>query len=471
MNNKFEEFRKKIKDKRITLLGTGVSNMAAARFLSSLGAVITARDKNEAPTYTPDGEGGADVPVKPILEKLGIKTVFGCDYLSGIDGDMIIKTPGIRCDISELLSAEKKGAVITSEAELFCMLCPCRIYAVTGSDGKTTTTTLIYKMLSEERSEGRIYLGGNIGVPLLPLVRDMNENDKAVLELSSFQLHNMSFSPYRALITNITPNHLNWHKDMDEYAEAKARIFAFQDDTCRLVLNAESDYTEKFIKRAKCPVTLFSSGKIKDGTDAVYLDGDDIIRRKDGVCKKIISSKDILIPGIHNVENYMAAIAMTEGDVTDETVLKIARTFSGVRHRIEKIREKDGVTFYNSSIDTTPSRTVSALNAFGKKLIVICGGASKNLPLDTLADALMKKAKFVSATGDTGREIYTMLRLKGFPENSLSYNRDFEKAVLLAASVSGKGDVVILSPASASFDSFRNFERRGDRFRDIINNL
>ncbi len=470
INQKLEDFRKYIKGKRVALIGSGISNMSCVDFLLFCGAQITVRDKNPDPTYTPDGEGGADVRVLPILSAKCVKTRFGDGYLDDLYEDVIIKTPAIRCDVLQIAEAVKNGARLTSESELFCTLCPCRIIAVTGSDGKTTTTTLIYKMLSAEAEKRgyRVFLGGNIGTPLFPITESVGENDLAVLELSSFQLHTMKFMPYRAVITNISPNHLNWHTDMNEYAESKANIFRFQDESCGLVLNLGDGYTKDFAKRARAKVTLFSSEEEPQG-DAVWLCGNDIYARSGGESRRVLCRDEIRIQGLYNVENYMAAIAAVQGLVSDETVRKIAGEFSGVRHRTEEVCEKNGVKYYNSSIDTTPSRTIAALGSFDCPTVVICGGSDKNLPLEPLVDVLVKKAKYIVLTGTTGIKLAALLSAAGC--DRYIYEGDFERAVRLAASRAEKGDAVLLSPAAASFDCFRNFERRGDFFCDIVKNL
>lgn len=469
-NQKLDKFKEYIKDKSVALVGSGISNMSCVDILLSYGAEITVRDKNPDPTYTPDGEGGADVRVLPILSEKGVRTRFGDGYLDDLREDVIIKTPAIRCDVPQIAEAVKNGAFLTSESELFCTLCPCRIIAVTGSDGKTTTTTLIHRLLSAEAEKHgyHVFLGGNIGTPLFPIIESVQEKDFAVLELSSFQLHTMKFSPYRAVITNISPNHLNWHTDMNEYAESKANIFRFQNANCGLVLNADDGYTSDFCERAKSRITLFSSRREPEG-DAVWLCGNDIYARVGDICRKVLSRDGIRIVGLHNAENYMAAIAAAEGLVSDETVRSIAAEFPGVRHRIEEVCERKGVKYYNSSIDTTPSRTIAALNSFDRPPIVICGGSDKNLPLEPLVETLVKKAKYIVLTGTTGVKLKALLSDAGC--DRFEYEGDFERAVKLAASHAEQGDSVLLSPAAASFDSFRNFERRGDFFCNIVKNF
>lgn len=467
MNEKLNEFKKNIKGRTVALIGAGISNMTCIDLLLSYGAKITVRDKNPDPTYTPDGEGGRVVAVKPILDLKGVDYRFGEDYLEELDEKILIKTPGIRFDVHQIAAAVRRGAELTSEAELFCRLCPCKIFAVTGSDGKTTTTTLIYKMLSEEysASDKKVWLGGNIGTPLFCEIENVKAGDIAVLELSSFQLQTMRFAPYCSVVTNITPNHLNWHIDMDEYVESKANIFKFQEKGQRTVLNAENAYTAKFADEAACDVTLFSSKRAL--AKGICLCGDEILY--DG--KKILERSDIRLVGVHNVENFMAAIAAVYGFVSQDTIKKIANTFGGVRHRLEEVCTKNGVRFYNSSIDTTPSRTMAALSAFDKKVVLICGGSDKNIPTEPMLPVIKEKTKFAVLTGTTGEKLHRQLKEFGYPGDKMTYIRDFDTAVRFAAANSESGDVVLLSPAAASFDSFRNFEVRGDRFCKIVKEL
>lgn len=469
MNEKLSKFKEYIRGKSVALIGAGISNMACVDLLLSFGASVTVCDKSPCPTYTPDGEGGRVVSVADALGDGRVKTRFGDDYLSELSADLILKTPAVRPDLPEIESAIRKGAVLSSETELFCSLCPCRIYAVTGSDGKTTTTTLIYKMLCTELAgTGRsVFVGGNIGTPLLPMIERIKEDDAVVLELSSFQLMTMKFSPYSAVLTNISPNHLNWHKDMGEYVESKANVFAFQDNTCRAVFNAESEYTDELIRRSRGEVTLFSSRRKPHGK-SIFLRGDDIVFFDGKRGKTVLSRNDIRLCGLHNVENYMAAIAATRGDVSDESVKQVAREFCGVRHRLEEVCVKRGVRYINSSIDTTPSRTIAALRSFDGKVILIVGGSDKNIPPEPMIPVILEKAKYVCATGATGEKLRDLLLRGGYPKNKIRFERDFDSAVRMACGLAGNGDTVLLSPAAASFDSFRNFEVRGDRFCEIV---
>lgn len=472
MNEKLEKFKEYIKGKEVAMIGAGISNMASLDLLLRFGASVTMYDRSPEPTYTPDGEGGRVAAVIPILKEKGVGYHFGENYLEKLRADIILKTPAVRYDVPELAAAVKDGAVLSSEVGLFCELCPCRIFAVTGSDGKTTTTTLIYKMLSEEfhGTETEIHLGGNIGTPLLPEIESIKEHDFVVLELSSFQLQTMRFSPFCAVVTNISPNHLNWHTDMTEYVESKANIFAYQMSGCRAVFNAENKYTREFASRAKSDVTLFSSKGKPDGR-SIFLREDKLVFSDGDGEREIMSRQDIRLVGVHNAENYMAATAAVRGIVSDARVKKVAREFCGVRHRLEEVACSRGIKYYNSSIDTTPSRTIAALNSFEDRVILIIGGSDKNIPPEPMLPVILEKTKFVCATGATGEKLFGLLLDFGYPRENIIYERDFDAAVKLACGRAQSGDTVLLSPAAASFDSFRNFEVRGDRFCDIVRKL
>lgn len=466
---KLAAFKEYIKDKRITVVGIGISNTPLIDFLLKSGAAVTARD-----IKTADKLGN----LAPELEEKGVKLILGEGYLDGIDEEIIFKAPGIRGDLPQFVEAVKNGAVLTSEMEVFFEVCPCKIFGVTGSDGKTTTTTLTYMLLELEakrnNSDVKVWVGGNIGKPLLPDVDNIKETDLAVVELSSFQLQNMKKSPSFSAITNVTPNHLNWHTDMDEYTLAKENII--RGNECRrAVLNYDCAVTRDMGVRIGGDVIYFSgSGVPACGFEAVYEhDGVIVHRTKEGSVKEILAVSDIKIPGRHNVENYMTAIALTLGYVSKETVLEIAKNFGGVEHRCEFVRELEGVKYYNSSIDSSPTRTAAALSSFKDKVIVICGGYDKNIPFEPLAKPLCDHAKTVVLVGATSAKIKAALtsydEYNGSPE--IIEADSFESAVNSARYAAKSGDTVILSPAAASFDMFKNFEERGKVFKDIVNNF
>ena len=441
--------------KRVTVIGLGISNMPLIDYLLNEGAVVSARDRKEYALLSDDVRA---------LENKGVKLICGEGYLDGINEEYIFRTPGMRYDTKELADAVAKGSVLTSEMELFFERCPAHMIAVTGSDGKTTTTTLISKMI--EKKFGHVYVGGNIGAPLLPFVGEMTADDWAVLELSSFQLHTMKKSPHIAVITNLSPNHLDYHRDMQEYVDAKKNIFLHMTGDTKLVLNYNNAPTRELEaeKAEGTAVTFFAKeGEVYEKDGAIYY-GDE----------RIVDTADILIPGHHNVENYMAAIAAVYPIVGKEIIVDLAKTFGGVEHRIELVRVKDGVRYYNSSIDSSPSRTAAALASFEEKVIAICGGKDKGVPFDGLAVTLCQRAKKVVLTGATRETIYnTLLNCPEYKEGcpEIKVEPDFEAAVRLASSIASEGDVVILSPGCTSFDAFPNFMARGNKFKEIVRSL
>ena len=460
MNERLNQFKDYIKGKRVALLGMGISNRAAVDLLLSAGAILSARDQNPNP----------NAEITEFLTSRGVKMIYGEHYLSDITEDVVFKSPGIRCDVPALAEAAARGTVVTSEMEVFTAICPCKIFAITGSDGKTTTTTLVSEILKRAaaRTGARVYLGGNIGTPLLPYIEEMRPSDFAVLELSSFQLHTMKIAPVSAIVTNITPNHLNWHTSMDEYIESKKNIYALQNEACRLTLNANNDVTLAMAEESQAPVTFFSSTGKKPAAahNCTFEDG---VILYDGA--PVMTRKDIKLVGMHNVENYMAAISAVWGWAEVSDMLDVARNFGGVAHRIELVLDKDGVKYYNSSIDTSPTRTLAALASFEEKLIVIVGGYDKHIPIEPLIAPLADKAKFVVATGDTGLEVLQKLTAHGYSSQDTAYVGDFDEAVRFAVRTAKTGDTVILSPAAASFDHFVNFEARGNRFRELVTDV
>lgn len=456
MRSALDEYLYSLKDKQAAVLGIGVSNLPLIRLLLSAGVHVMACDKRERAAFPGTIEE---------LEARGAVCCLGPDYLEHLDGaDVIFRTPGMRPDLPQLVRACQRGAELTSEMEVFFSVCPCRIIAVTGSDGKTTTTTIIAGLL---RAAGyRIFVGGNIGHPLLDQVQDMRPDDIAVLELSSFQLLTMKQSPDIAVITNLSPNHLDVHKSMDEYIAAKKNIFLHQSSDCKLILNADNQITASCAQEARGAVAMFSREKALGR--GVWLKDSTIVCDN----RPILSVDDILIPGVHNVENYMAAIAAVDGLVPDSTIRSYAKTFGGVPHRIELVRELDGVRYYNDSIASSPSRTIAGLHSFSQKVILIAGGYDKKIPYDILGPEIVQSVKILILNGSTGPKIKEATLQA--PEYRLSEpvileRDDLREAVLTAHAMAKPGDVVLMSPASASFDQFKNFEERGDFFKKLVN--
>ena len=447
----YSEYIKSVKDKNIGFLGIGRSNMPLIRMLCKEGISVTVRDGKEK---------GSFGDMERELESLGVTMITGKDYLKNLAvHDIIYKTPGIRGDKPEILEAEALGTLVTSEMELFFELCPCKIFAVTGSDGKTTTTTLIYKILTE--AGYTCHLGGNIGRPLIGDIEKIKSTDFAVVELSSFQLFNMKKSADVAVITNISENHLDWHKDYEEYIEAKKNIFIHQESDDLVVLNEDNFYTREMKDDKDGNVKTFSRNTKAD----VYLENGVIYSDK----VEIIKASDIKIPGMHNVENYMAAIAATHFYVSPEDIKKVAMTFGGVEHRNELVRVLSGVSYYNDSIASSPTRTMATLSSFNEKVILIAGGYDKNLNYEPLGPVIKDKVKHLVLVGATSDKIEAAAKNAGF--FNIERTTDFAEAINLAKSAAEKGDKIVLSPASASFDMFKDFEQRGNIFKEIVNSL
>lgn len=468
-----------IKNGYCEVLGAGVSNIPLIKWLSARGARITVRDQKER-----DKIKGFDE-----VESLGVSLVCGAGYLDGLkelenpDKTLIFRSPGMRPDIDEIAVAVNAGATLTSEMELFFRITKANIIAVTGSDGKTTTTTLIGKIL-EESKKGRVFVGGNIGKPLLPDNDIMTEDDFAVVELSSFQLQTMKTSSPVAVITNITPNHLNWHTGMEEYTESKYNVM--RHGGCKkLVLNSDNELSKNAAYEIKNNANLVFFSLLADSYEKVVPEGIEkatAIYEKEGIIyfsdgreeNELMKSSDIKIPGRHNVANYMAAFGATMQYVSPEDVKKVATTFGGVEHRIELVRELDGVKYYNSSIDSTPTRTAAALSAFDKKIITICGGYDKKVPFEPLAVTLCERAKAVVLTGACADKIFAALEsYDGYKNSNLEVYKeiDFYDAVRKTRLIAKEGDIVILSPACASFDAFDNFAERGEAFKKTVNSF
>ena len=450
--NGFERYFNSLQGKKIAVLGLGVSNRPLVRLLLEFGCDVTGCDK------TPREKLDEEVL---LLEREGCRLRVGEGYLDGVEADVVFRTPGMHPGNPAIEALRRRGAEITSEMEVFFELAPCFIVAVTGSDGKTTTTTLIAEML---KAEGKtVWLGGNIGTPLLPLCRQMKPDDYAVVELSSFQLMDMKRSPQRAVVTNLAPNHLDVHRDMEEYVQAKKNIFRFQNPGDLLVLNADNAITASFTGRGE---THFFSRK--DRTNCVWEENGVIYRRGE----KVLASEEILIPGTHNVENYMAAIAAVDGLVRDETIRQVARNFGGVEHRIELVRVKDGVKFYNDSIASSPSRTIAGLRSFTQKVILIAGGYDKHIPYDVLGPEICAHVSKLFLCGATAGKIRSAVeQAEGTEKPEITDCGDFENAVRTAAAAAKAGDIVLMSPASASFDQFKNFMVRGECFKRIVKEL
>ncbi len=452
------DYIKTIKDKRIAIIGAGVSNKPLIKKLCENGINITVCDKQ---THEKMGETATE------LENLGAKLCLGEDYLENLNFDIIFRTPGLHPFAPQLVKASENGAKITSEMELFFKFCPCKIIAITGSDGKTTTSTLISEIL--KAGGHKVWLGGNIGKPLLCDAENMSETDFAVLELSSFQLHSMECKPSVSVITNISPNHLDIHPNYEDYIEAKENIFKSQLENDTTILNEDNIETAELIGKSKAKSLTFSrKNRVKNG---YFYENMTIYKSINGNAEALLSKDEILLPGDHNVENYMAAFCATDSFVGFDAFKKVAKNFGGVAHRLELVRELDGVKYYNDSVSSSPTRTVAGLRSFNQKLILVAGGYDKLIPFEPMVEDVLKSVKALFLTGATAEKI--KVAVTSHPEYDaeklpIFVIDDFRETILKTREIAKEGDIVLLSPACASFDKFKNFAERGEIFKQII---
>lgn len=453
-----QQFFEFIHGKTVAFCGIGRSHLPLIQLFQKKGALVSARDKRSLEELGDNGK---------LLQSLGVRLVLGEDYLQDLNEEIIFRTPGMKYHLPQLEAARKAGSAVTSEMEVFFELCPCKIYAVTGSDGKTTTTSIIAEFL---KAQGKtVHLGGNIGKPLLPEIESIRPEDCAVVELSSFQLISMGESPDVAVVTNLSPNHLDVHKDMQEYIDAKKNIFRHQNAFSRTVLGAGNEITASFAPEVRGDCWMFRRGGPVDR--GVWCDEESIYVGKE----KLMPISQIKIPGWHNVENYMAAIAAVWGDVDPEVIRQVAATFNGVEHRAELVRELRGVKYYNDSIATSPTRVISGmLSLFPQKILMIAGGYDKHIPFEPLGPVVCDKVKTLILLGATAQKIQDAVRsAENYKEGAPEILRveTMEQAVAAAAAHAQPGDIVSLSPASAAFDLYPNFEVRGKHYKELVNGL
>ena len=463
VNERLVEFNRYLRNRKVALIGLGISNIPLLDYLYNLQARVTVFDDRSI----------EDIP-KDIMDKITRYTFefsFGENNLAKLNGfDLIFRSPSCMPTRKELKQAEDSGAIVTSEIEMLMEIAPCKIVGITGSDGKTTTSTLIYEILKE--AGYNVYLGGNIGAPLFTKLNDILPEDIIVLELSSFQLMNMTVSPDIAVITNITQNHLNLHSSYEEYIEAKKNIFRSQDENGILVLNYDNEITRECKQDANGKVAYFSSKEKLD--NGIIVDNDIIKECEDKLRKHIVNTKDINLKGMHNYENICAAIAATKTLVDTETALKAIKEFKGVEHRLEFIKEINGVKWYNDSIGTSPTRTIAGLNSFEEDIILIAGGYDKNLDYEPLAKPIVDKVKGLILIGQTAEKIYEVVNKKLQEKNKdldIYICDEFSQTVQIANKIAKPGQIVLFSPASASFDMFENYAQRGKKFKELVNSI
>ena len=461
INKKLIEFENYIINKKIAIIGLGVSNIPLIDYFYNKKSNVTLFDGRDS------SELSTDVLNK--IKKYKMEIFTGKNYLTSLNGyDLILRSPSCLPTTPELEKEAERGALVTSEIELFMKMCPCQIIGITGSDGKTTTTTLIYEVL--KNAGYTTYVGGNIGIPLFTKLKDITPDDKVVLELSSFQLMGMDVSPDISVITNISPNHLNVHKDYQEYIDAKKNIFKFQKENDILVLNYDDEITRECSKEAKGKVIFISS---KHKLDEGYIIEDGVIKQCDDKLKKhIADTKQFVIKGIHNYEHICATLAVTKDLVRPEKTVDILKTFKGVEHRLEFVREIEGVKWYNDSASTSPTRLINALNAFDEDIVLIAGGADKNLDYTPVAKPILDKVNTLILMGQTAGKIFDSVKKEEEIQKKeilIYIAKDLQEAINIAKK-HGK-QIVLFSPASTSFDMFKSMYERGDIFKTMVNSI
>lgn len=463
INKKLEEFNKFLDSKKVAIIGMGVSNLPLLDYFYDKNAKVTVFDKN-----TPSDE------IMEKINKYRYEVEIGEYNLSRLNGfDIIFRSPSVLPTREELVTAANKGAIITSEIEMVLKLAPCKIIGVTGTEGKTTTTSIIYEIL---KSSGKnCFLGGNIGKPIFTEIKNMKPEDIVVLELSSFQLMGMKVSPDISVVTNMYPDHLNIHSSYEEYQQAKKNIFLHQNENGVVILNYDNEITRKFADEVKSNLVYFSSlQKLKNGY--VYDRKDETIKRyANGKSENILKKQEIKLRGIHNYENICAALAATASIVDEKSQIKAIKEFNGVEHRLEFVRELNGVKYYNDSIGTSPASTIAGLNAFDENIILLAGGSDKGLDYTEIGETIAKKVRVLLLTGPTAEKIENATKLAmnkaGKETVEIIHCKDLQEAVSTANEKAKSGEIVLMSPASASFDAFKNFIERGIKFKEFVNNL
>ncbi len=461
-NSKLEEFKKYIKGRRVAFIGIGVSNIPAIKYINRLGAKVTAFDKRK-----PSELG--DICIE--LESLGVGLVLGDDYLDELVGfEVIFRSPSVRPDLPQIEKELDKGAILTSEIEMVMEMCPGKIIGVTGSGGKTTTTTLIGQMLMEQGIE--CYVGGNIGIPLFDKIEEMTEDAIVVLELSSFQLMTMRKSPNIAVITSLSPDHLDIHTDLDEYYDSKKNIFRYQEVEDTLILNYDNDLVRKLKNETNSKVEFFSAKERL--TQGIILDDNRIKIAENKIRKHILNVADMKIIGTYNLLNVCAAILAVKDIVSIVNIQKVAMEFNGVEHRMEIVKDEDGIRYINNSIASSPIKAITSLEDFKEKLILLVGGYDRNIELDEFAKVIIEKAKILILFGQTKLKIKEAID-RALEEMTVPVDLkiiealNFEDAVKKAKYNAKSGDTVLLSPGFASFDEFKDYRERGNKFSEIVN--
>lgn len=462
-NKKLEEFERYIRGKKVAIIGMGVSNIPLLDYLYNKGSKVIVFDRRAL----------SDINQEAVskINQYSFELIYGENSLDELVGfDIIFRSPSCRPDTPQILREVERGAIVTSEIEMVLKLTPCKIIGITGTEGKTTTTSIIHAII--QKSGKKCFLGGNIGKPIFTQIKDMKKEDIVVLELSSFQLMEVDVSPEIAVVTNIFPDHLDVHKSYEEYRETKKNIFKFQKENGIVVLNHDNEFTRDFAKEAEGKVIFFSSNeKLQNGY--IYDKSDETIKYcEDGVRRHILKKEDIKLRGIHNYENICSALAATSSIVDVDVQIQAIKEFNGVEHRLEFVRELNGVKWYNDSIGTSPASTIAGLKSFNEDIVLLAGGSDKGLDYEEIGKVIASKVKVLILTGPTSSKIEeaTKKALNG-KQIEIYYCTNMAEAVNLANETAKRGDVVLLSPASASFDLYQNFAQRGNIFKEFVTAL
>jgi UDP-N-acetylmuramoylalanine--D-glutamate ligase len=484
-----------LKDKKVAVLGLGIEGTALCDFLNGKVASVAVHDKNSADKILTDSPLEiADLAAK-ILADPRFKKVLGDNYLDDLGQyDIIFRSPSIYFKHPKLIEAKNSGVVISSQIKLFFDLCPCRIVGVTGTKGKGTTASLIYEIFKngiknselgikgdekDHNSEfiindsSSIYLAGNIGYPAIDLIPKLKKEDIVVLELSNFQLADLEKSPHVAVITNLGVDHLDYHQTVAEYQQTKMNIIGHQSKNDFAILNINSTFDQKFIGAIQSEVLFFSKDK---KADAYVADEDNLSKVVIDINNQeveICNNQEIKLVGRHNLENIAAAslVAHVMGVNTD-TIKAIVRNFEGLPYRLEFIREIDGVKFINDSFATNPGPTVAAIESFKEPKVLILGGSPKGADFAEMAELIVKSdVPAVVLIGAEGFKIEAALIKAKYTGKSVSVVGDINQIALAAKNLAKSGQIVIFSPACASFDMFKNYKDRGAKFTDAVNSL
>jgi len=447
---------------RTLILGAARQGLALTRWLTRHGSRVTLSDVRGLGELASARASLADVDVRWAVGGHPLELLEDCDVLC-LSGGVPLTLPVVQ-------EAVRRGIPLTNDTQVFMEAVPCKTIGITGSAGKTTTTTLVGNM-AKIALGGRVFIGGNIGDPLINYVDDMRPDDLAILEISSFQLDQMTISPNIAAILNITPNHLDRHGTMEAYTAAKARILEFQDDRDVAILGCDDQGAWGLRYKVKGELFTFSLHDLDAGLNGAYLH-DGLLNLRDGSAYLPLMMRErIHLRGDHNVSNVLAAftIGHAAGFALD-AMLEAVEDFRGVAHRLELVRELRGVRWYNDSIATAPERSMAAIHSFDEPIVLMLGGRDKNLPWEDIAGLVYERVDHVVLFGEAAEKINLTLANSKVKKRSVDIRRakNLKEAVQTAAQVAQDGDVVLLSPGGTSFDEFKDFAERGEAFRKWV---